>query len=185
MESILRGMYDEGTCPRAVSSLMIPCVFRSNGSQLVHLWWQRSCQLSSSHNCRPSTVFSANVMEGCRTCEANQRACAGNLRPWTRHDSTHLKFPDIDLEAVLGEDRGDTLDEPLQRAQFLEIEKRNQIIHKLKVRHIDLCTHLHRVTTCKRQGQRVNAKLVQFCNTASVLRAGRCNAAAAQNPLQN
>ena len=37
-----------------------PDVFRSNGSQLVHLWGLRSCQLSSSHNCRLSTVFSAN-----------------------------------------------------------------------------------------------------------------------------
>ena len=54
------------------SGSVIPCVFRSNGSQLVHLWGQRSCQLSSSHNCRPSTVFSANCTEGCRTREANQ-----------------------------------------------------------------------------------------------------------------
>ena len=73
-------MHDEGTCPRRVSSLMIPCVFRSSGSQLVHLWEQRSCRLSSSHNCRPSTVFSANCMEGCRTREANQRACTGTGR---------------------------------------------------------------------------------------------------------
>ena len=49
----------------------------------MHLWVLRSCQLSSSHNCRPSTVFSANVMEGCRTREANQRACAGTGRVLT------------------------------------------------------------------------------------------------------
>ena len=49
-----------------------PDVFRSNGSQLVHLWGLRSCQRSSSHNCRLSTVFSANLVDGCRTREANQ-----------------------------------------------------------------------------------------------------------------
>ena len=112
-------------------------------------------------------MFSANVIEGCRSCEANQRACAGTLEPGPATTAHTSSSADIDLEAVLGEDRGDTLDERLQRAQFLESEKRNQIIHKLKVRHIDLCIHLHRVTTSKRQGQRVNTKLVQFCNRGS------------------
>ena len=40
-------MYDEGMCPRAVSSLI--------GASLV----EAVMSTFSSHNCRPSTVFSA------------------------------------------------------------------------------------------------------------------------------
>ena len=49
--------------------------------------------------------------------------CHSSLGPWTCNHSTHLEFPDIDLEEVLSEDCGDTFDEPSQCVQVSKLKK--------------------------------------------------------------
>ena len=64
-----------------------------------------------------------------------------SLGPWTCNHSTHLEFADIDLEAVLSEDCGDTFDEPSQCVQVSKLKKNKQFVHELEVRHIDFCAN--------------------------------------------